>query len=46
MSETKEKCKKCLWSAWKIIGNTGDWFHPHIVERKCAQCGQTETDEH
>lgn len=34
------------WSAWKEIGRTGDWFHPLIVERKCAICGSSETDEH
>lgn len=33
------------WKPWKVIGYTGDWFHPHIVERKCAVCPVTETDE-
>lgn len=39
-------CKGHKWSAWKVIGRTGDWFHPLIVERKCKVCGDTETDEH
>lgn len=30
------------WSVWKIIGHTGDWFTPHILERKCKTCGKTE----
>lgn len=34
------------WSAWKIIGRTGDWFHPHIVERTCSKCRYSESDEH
>lgn len=33
------------WGPWKVIGHTGDWFHPHIVERKCQVCPVTETDE-
>jgi hypothetical protein len=37
---------RCKWSEWKIIGRTGDWFKPLIVERKCKTCGTTETDEH
>ncbi len=34
------------WGQWKVIGYTGDWFHPRIVKRKCAVCPVTETDEH
>ncbi len=34
------------WSRHEIIGYTGDWFHPHIVRRKCKKCGHAETDEH
>lgn len=34
------------WSAWKIVGYTGDWFHPHIVERECKTCRVSERDEH
>jgi hypothetical protein len=33
------------WSDWKVVGYTGDWFHPHIVERRCA-CGAKQSDEH
>lgn len=33
------------WSDWKIIGHTGDWFHPHIIKRKCAMCPATEQYE-
>lgn len=34
------------WTAWEIVGHTGDWFHPHIVKRRCKICDVTETDEH
>jgi hypothetical protein len=33
------------WGRWKVIGYTGDWFHPHIIERKCAVCPASEQDE-
>jgi hypothetical protein len=33
------------WSAWKKVGYTGDWFHPHIIERKCQKCAKVESDE-
>jgi hypothetical protein len=34
------------WSKWKVIGYTGDWFHPRIVERTCEICSATEQAEH
>lgn len=34
------------WGAWKIVGYTGDWFHPRIVERECKTCHEIESDEH
>jgi hypothetical protein len=33
------------WGAWKIIAHTGDWFHPYIIERRCAVCPAKEQDE-
>lgn len=39
-------CKGHKWSGWKVVGRTGDWFHPLIAERKCHVCGSVETDEH
>ena len=33
------------WSDWKVIAYTGDWFHPRVIQRECAKCGATETDE-
>jgi hypothetical protein len=35
------------WSVWKVVGHTGDWFHPHILERTflertCNTCGEKE----
>lgn len=48
MKPAKENTATCdhKWLAWKIIGYTGDWFHPHIVQRECEKCRQSETDEH
>lgn len=40
-----ETCKH-YWQPWQIVGHTGDWFHPHLVERVCRICGYLETDEH
>ena len=44
----RPKSESCdhKWSPWKIVGHTGDWFHPHIVERECKKCRACETDEH
>jgi len=37
----------CLhqWTGWKIIGRTGDWFHPHIVQRRCKLCSKIEQED-
>lgn len=42
--EAKAACKH-EWGIWKVIGYTGDWFHPHVCERECDKCGQKQTQE-
>ncbi len=32
------------WDGGKEIGRTGDWFHPLIVEYRCA-CGARKTED-
>lgn len=47
VSERPTPCTgKHQWTDWEVIGYTGDWFHPRIVERKCKKCGVKEQDEH
>lgn len=40
----QKECKH-KWSEWEIIEHTGDWFHPHVIQRFCKLCKKIETDE-
>lgn len=33
------------WTSRKVVGYTGDWFKPRIVERECRKCGETERED-
>lgn len=45
VSAVQSKCRHEDWTPCEIVGYTGDWFNPRIVQRTCRGCGKTETKE-